>query len=77
MILRSKTRNLRHRNHLHHLFIANGQNIFQKNVGVVPMPLRDPNGFKLEYPADNRNDGQDQVNLTHPGPSSVLKNSFN
>ena len=33
--------------------------------------------FKQEYPEDNRNDGQDQGNLTHPGRSSTLKNSLN
>ena len=33
--------------------------------------------FKQEYPADNRNDGQDQGNLTHSGPSSNLKNPLN
>ena len=36
-----------------------------------------PKRFKQEYPADNRNDGQDQGNLTHPGPSAILKNPLN
>ena len=36
-----------------------------------------PKCFKQEYPADNRNDGQEQGNLTHSGPSSYLKNSLN
>ena len=42
-----------------------------------------PNGadrrkrFKQEYPTDNRIDGQEQGNLTHSGPSSILKNSLN
>ena len=36
-----------------------------------------PKRFKQEYPADNRNDGQNQGNLTHSGPSSILKNSLN
>ena len=44
MILKSKTRNLRHLNHLHHVPIANEQTILQKNVEVVPMPQVDPNG---------------------------------
>ena len=44
MIHQSKTRNPRHLNHLHHGFIANGQTILQKNVGVVPMQQIDPNG---------------------------------
>ena len=39
MTLRSKTRNLRHLNHMQHVLIANEQIIFQKNVGVFPMPL--------------------------------------
>ena len=33
--------------------------------------------FKQEYPANDRNDGQDQGNLTHSGPPSFLKNSLN
>ena len=33
-----------------------------------------PKRFKQEYPVDNRNDGQGQGNLTHPGPSAILKN---
>ena len=36
-----------------------------------------PKRFKQEHPEHNRNDGQDQGNLTHPGPSSVLKNPLN
>ena len=33
-----------------------------------------PKRSKQQYPADNRNDGQEQGNLTHAGPSSILKN---
>ena len=33
--------------------------------------------FKQEYAADNRNDGQEQGNLTPSGPSSIPKNSLN
>ena len=33
--------------------------------------------FKQEYNPENRNDGQEQRNLTHSGPSSILKNSLN
>ena len=36
-----------------------------------------PKPFKQGYPADNRNDGQEQGNLTHPGLSSTLQNSLN
>ena len=43
MILRSKTLNLQRLNKLHHLLIASGQTILQKKIGVVPMPLIDPN----------------------------------
>ena len=44
MILPSKTRNLRHPDHLHTVLIANEQTILQKNVGVVPMQQTHPNG---------------------------------
>ena len=33
--------------------------------------------FKRDYPTDNQNDGQEQGNLTHSGPSSILKNPLN
>ena len=36
-----------------------------------------PKRFKQEYPADNRNDGQEQENFTYTGPSSILINSLN
>ena len=36
-----------------------------------------PKLFKQDHPADNRNDGQEQGNLIHPGPSSNLKNPLN
>ena len=42
-----------------------------------PNSANRPKPFKQQYPADNRNDGQEQGNLTHSGPSSVLKNSLN
>ena len=42
-----------------------------------PNAANRPKRFKQEYPEDNRNDGQEQGNLTHAGPSSILKNSFN
>ena len=42
-----------------------------------PNAANRPKRFKQEYPADNRNDGQEQGNLTHSGPSSILKNSLN
>ena len=42
-----------------------------------PNAANRPERFKREYPADNRNDGQEQGNLTHTGPSSILKNSLN
>ena len=44
MILRTKTRNFRHLDHLHPVFLANEQIILQKNAGAVSMPLIDPNG---------------------------------
>ena len=42
-----------------------------------PNATNRPNRFKQTYPEENRNDGQDQGNLTHSGPSSILKNSLN
>ena len=42
-----------------------------------PNAANRPKRFKQEYPEHNRNDGQDQCNLTHPGPSSILKNPLN
>ena len=42
-----------------------------------PNAANSPKQFKQAYPEDNRNDGQDQGNLTHSGPSSILKNSLN
>ena len=42
-----------------------------------PNAANRPKRFKQEYPTDNRNDGQEQGNVTHSGPSSVLKNSLN
>ena len=36
-----------------------------------------PKRFKQEYHPENRNDGQEQGNLTHSGASSILKNSLN
>ena len=42
-----------------------------------PNAANRPKRFKQEYPADNRNDGQEQGNLTHSGPSSILKNTKN
>ena len=42
-----------------------------------PNAANRPKRFKQEYPDDDRNDGQEQGKLTHPGPSSILKNSVN
>ena len=36
-----------------------------------------PKRFKQEYPADNRKERQEPGNLTHAGPSSILKNPLN
>ena len=36
-----------------------------------------PKRFTQEYYSENRNDGQEQGNLTHSGPSSILKNHSN
>ena len=42
-----------------------------------PNAANRPKRFKQKYHPENRNDGQEQGNLTHPGPSSILKNSLN
>ena len=42
-----------------------------------PNAANRPKRFKQAYPEDNRNDGQDQGNMTHSGPSSILNNSLN
>ena len=42
-----------------------------------PNAANRPKRLKQTYPEDNRNDWQDQGNLTHSGPSSILKNSLN
>ena len=42
-----------------------------------PNAANRPKRFKQTCQEDNCNDGQDQGNLTHPGPSSILKNSLN
>ena len=42
-----------------------------------PNAANRPNRFKQEYHLENRNDGQEQGNLTHSGRSSILKNSLN
>ena len=42
-----------------------------------PNAANRPKRFKQHYHPENRNDGQEQGNLTHSGPSSILKNSLN
>ena len=42
-----------------------------------PNAANKPKRFKQEYHPENRNDGQEQGNLTHSGPSSILKNPLN
>ena len=42
-----------------------------------PTAANRPKRFKQEYNPENRNDGQEQGNLTHSGPSSILKNCLN
>ena len=45
--------------------------------GSGPNAANRPKRFKQEYLAENRNDGQDHGNMTHPGPSSIIKNPLN
>ena len=42
-----------------------------------PNAAHRPKRFKQKYNPENRNGGQEQGNLTHSGPSSILKNSLN
>ena len=42
-----------------------------------PNAANRPKRFKQEYHPENRNDGQEQGNMTHSGPSSILQNSLN
>ena len=42
-----------------------------------PNAANRPTRLKQTYPKDNRNVGQDEGNLTHSEPSSILKNSLN
>ena len=42
-----------------------------------PNAANRPKRLKQTYPEDNQNDGQDQGNLTHSEPSSILKNFLN
>ena len=42
-----------------------------------PNAANRPKRFKQAYPEDNRNDGQNQGNMIHSGPSSILKNPLN
>ena len=42
-----------------------------------PNEANRPKRFKQKYHPEIRNDGQEQGNLTHSGPSSILKNSLN
>ena len=42
-----------------------------------PNAANRPKRFKQAYPEDNRNDGQDDGNLTYSGPPSILKNYLN
>ena len=39
-----------------------------------PNAAKRPKRFKQDHPADNRNVGQKQGNLIHPGPLSILRN---
>ena len=42
-----------------------------------PNAANRPKRFEQEYSENNRNDGQELGNLTHSGPSPILKNSLN
>ena len=42
-----------------------------------PNAANRPKRFEQKYPVDNRNNWQEQENLTHSGTSSILKNCLN
>ena len=42
-----------------------------------PNATKRPKQFKQDHPAGNRNDGQENGSLTHPGPLSILTNHLN
>ena len=42
-----------------------------------PNVANSPKRFNQDHQADNRNDGKEQGNLTHPGLLSILKNHLN
>ena len=42
-----------------------------------PNAANRPKRLKQDYPLHNQNNGQEQGNLTHTGPSSIPKNSLN
>ena len=42
-----------------------------------PNAANRPKRFKQDHTADDRNDGQEQGNLTHPGLLRILKNTLN
>ena len=48
-----------------------------ENCWSGPNAANRPKRFKQEHNSENRNDGKEQGNLTHSGPSSILKNSLN
>ena len=77
MIHRSKTRNLRYLDHLHPRPQCQRTKDPAEKCWTAPSAAKRPKPFKQEYPADTRNDGQEQGNLTHSGPLSILKNPLN
>ena len=48
-----------------------------ENCWSGPNAANRPKRFKQEYPMNKINYGQEQGDLTHSGPSSILKNSLN
>ena len=48
-----------------------------ENCWSGPNTANRPKQYNQEYPAGNRNDGQDQGKLPHAVPSSNLKNPLN
>ena len=57
--------------------LCQGTNHPSEKCWSGPNAANRPKRFRLEYPADSRNDRQEQGKLTHTGSSSILKNPLN
>ena len=75
--LRSKPRSLRHLDPLHPVSSPTNKSSSRKMLERSKNIAIQPKRFKQSHPADNRNEGPKQGNVTHSGHISILKNPFN